>query len=214
MLAFLHILAVGMGVSFLGQLPLGNMNMVATQISVHEGVKSAWKFGLGVALVEIVYLRIALSAMDWVIAHVMLFKILTWLTVAFFLILGVITLVSTRRQNADKRGVLVENKINRFMLGISLSAINPMQIPFWFTWTITLLNNGLLLPGYGNYNWFTIGAGIGTLSGIGIYIHGGKWAVNKMGANNKSLNYILGVIFIIAALAQAYRNINDPWQIK
>ena len=211
MLAFLQIFAVGLAVSFLGQLPLGSMNLVATQISVQEGGNSAWKFGIGVAIVEIVYLRIALSGMDWVVENQQLFKVLTWFTVVFFLVLGVVTLFAAKKQKPNKKGMLVDNKINRFLLGISLSAINPLQIPFWFTWSVTLLNSGVLLPGYANYNWFTIGAGLGTLTGIGVYIHGGKWAIKKMGANNKTLNYILGFIFIIAALIQVYRNIASPF---
>lgn len=209
MIAFLKVFLVGLAVSFLGQLPMGNMNMVATQLSVQEGLKFAWRFGLGVAIIEIVYLRIALSGMDWVVAHATLFNVLTWGTVIFFLVLGVVTIVAASRQQASSKGFIVANKVNRFLLGVSLSAINPLQIPFWFTWTLTLFNNGLLLPGYGYYNWFTIGAGLGTLTGIGVYIHGGKWAVKKFGANNKTLNYILGIIFILAAIIQLYRNVQD-----
>lgn len=213
MIHFFQIFLVGLGISFLGQLPLGNMNLIATQISVQDGVKDAWKYGIGVAIIEIVYLRIALSGMDWVVAHELLFKVLTWCTVVFFLVLGIVTLVSAKRQQSNKKGVLVDNNINRFILGISLSAINPLQIPFWFTWSITLLNNGLLPPGFSNYNWFTVGAGLGTLTGIALYIYGGKWAVTKMGANNKSLNYILGAIFIVAAIIQLYRSLDSPLQV-
>ncbi|WP_207493572.1 LysE family translocator [Aridibaculum aurantiacum] len=213
MIAFLQVFFIGIGVSFLGQLPLGNMNMIATQLSVQEGVRGAWKFGLGIAIVEIIYLRIALSGMNWVLQHMLLFNILTWATVLFFLVLGVVTIVAASKQQKEAKGVLVQNKINRFFLGASLSAINPIQVPFWFTWTITLFNNGLLAPNFSSYNWFTIGAGLGTLGGIGVYIHGGKWAVNKMGAKNRGLNYIMGSIFIIAALIQLYKNIQSPFGV-
>lgn len=205
---------VGLFVSFLGQLPMGNMNMIATQLSVQEGIRNAWRFGLGVAIIEILYLRIALSGMDWVVEHAILFQVLAWGTVIFFLVLGVVTLVAASRQQTTSKGVMLENKVNRFLLGVSLSAINPLQIPFWFTWTITLFNNGLLQAGYGHYNWFTIGAGLGTLSGIAVYIHGGKWALQKMGTKNKTLNYVLGAIFILAALIQLYRNLDSPWEMK
>lgn len=213
MLAFIQVFFIALGVSFLGQLPLGNMNMIATQVSVQEGVKSAWRFGVGVAIVEIIYLRVALSGIDWVLTHEMLFRVLAWATVVFLRGLGVATLIKAKKQKPTERGIIVDNKFNRFLLGVSLSALNPIQIPFWFTWIITLVNNGLLLPGNANYNLFTLGAGVGTLFGIGVYIHGGKWAFKKSGKNNKSLNYVLGVVFIIAALIQMYKNIFSPWKM-
>ncbi|MCX6205423.1 MAG: hypothetical protein NTZ19_04130 [Bacteroidetes bacterium] len=55
----------GFLVSFLGQLPLGNMSFTATQVGLQEGFKKAWQFAIGVAIVEMVYLRFALIGMDW-----------------------------------------------------------------------------------------------------------------------------------------------------
>jgi putative Ca2+/H+ antiporter (TMEM165/GDT1 family) len=74
-----------------------------------------------------------------------------------------------------------------------------------------LVRENLLTPGNFNYNMFTIGAGIGTLIGLAIYIHGGKWAIEKMNANNKGINKFMGVVFIIIALLQLYKLIFDPW---
>ena len=59
----------GFLVSFLGQLPLGNMSFTATQVGLQEGFKKAWQFAIGVAIIEMVYLRFALIGMDWVVMH-------------------------------------------------------------------------------------------------------------------------------------------------
>ena len=77
-------------ISFLGQLPFGNMNLTATQLAVQEGYKRAWLYGWGIVLVEMIYLRISLTAMDWVVEHRLIFSIMGWLTVALFLFLGII----------------------------------------------------------------------------------------------------------------------------
>ena len=58
------VLFTGFAVSFLGQLPLGNLNVAATQIGVEENVKNAWLFSIAGALVEIIYLRIALNSSE------------------------------------------------------------------------------------------------------------------------------------------------------
>lgn len=52
-------LFVGMLVSFLGQLPLGNLSITATQIGLGEDFKRAWSYSIGVAIVEMIYLRFA-----------------------------------------------------------------------------------------------------------------------------------------------------------
>jgi hypothetical protein len=214
MISLLKILFVGFGVSFLGQLPLSNMNMIATKISLQEGHKVAWKFGLGVASVEIIYLRVALTAMDWVTENKFVFTLLGWLAVVLFLGIGIYLVATANKQKKESEEKIIAGGINRFLLGVSLSAINPIQIPFWFTWSISLVKAGVLTPGLANYNAFTIGAGIGTLAGIAIYIHAAKWAIQKMGTKNKTLNYIMGSVFILAALIQLYKIITSPWTSK
>jgi len=76
MIELLKVFFIGFLISFLGQLPLGNMNLTATQLSVQENLRNAWKYGLGIVLVEIIYLRLALTGMDWVMEHKQLFRIM------------------------------------------------------------------------------------------------------------------------------------------
>jgi threonine/homoserine/homoserine lactone efflux protein len=211
MFSYIKLFFIGMLISFLGQLPLGNMNITATQLHLQEGLKNACKFGLGIAIVEVIYLRLALTGMNWVLKHHILFEILGWVTVAIFLLLGILGLIAASRQREDKKSVLLNNKLDRFLLGLSISAINPVQIPFWFTWSIYLVRERLLAPSNLNYNLFTIGAGFGTLAGLAVYIFAGKWAAQKMKANNKGMNIFISVVFIAVALLQLYKMIFSPW---
>ncbi len=201
---------LGMLVSFLGQLPLGNMSITATQIGLEEGFKTAWEFSIGVAIIEMIYLRIALSGMNWVVAHHTFFTVLNWLAIALFLTLGIISFVSAAKQTKDKKAILLNNKLNRFVLGVTMSAVNPIQIPFWFTWGVSLINAGLLEPNDLHYNFFTVGAGAGTIAGLALYIHAGKWLVKKLNASNKGMNKFMGAIFILTALIQFYKVVIEP----
>jgi threonine/homoserine/homoserine lactone efflux protein len=205
------ILWLGFIVSFLGQLPLGNMSFTSTQIGLQEGFKKAWQFALGVAIVEMIYLRFALTGMDWVIQHRLWFLALGWLTVVLFLVLGVVSFMAARKQVVEKKPVLLNNKLNRFILGLTMSALNPVQIPFWFLWTSTLIQTKALPIETLAYNAFTGGAGIGTIAGLALYIHGGNWLVAKLNASNKTLNKIMGIIFIITACIQLWRMIYKPF---
>jgi len=51
----LRIFAWGAVISFLGSLPLGILNVTATQLSVEKGVKSACMFAIGAMIIEFAY---------------------------------------------------------------------------------------------------------------------------------------------------------------
>jgi threonine/homoserine/homoserine lactone efflux protein len=208
----LLVLFTGFSVSFLGQLPLGNLNVAATQIGVEESIKNAWLFSLAGALVEVVYLRIALNSSEWIMHNKMLFNYVSWFTVALFYVLGFLSIrKAIKQKEPDKKGLLIDNNINRFLLGFMLSVINPMQIPFWFFWGTYFISNGTVKTTSEDFNLFTIGAGLGTLTGQVIYIHGGKWLITKLKASHKILNIIMGAVFVISATIQVYKIFFESW---
>ena len=196
---------LGYVLSFLGQLPLGTMSITATQIAVQENFLRAWKYSIGVAVIEIIYLRLVLSGVDWILQHQLFFLVLGWLTVVVFFALGVLSFRAASRQQKDQKALLLNNRLNRFWLGVSMSTLNPAQIPFWFIWTSYFMDVKLLLSGFGNFNLFAFGAGLGTISGLAVYLSGGNWLITRMKTSNKTLNLVMGIIFVIAALAQLYR---------
>lgn len=210
-MTLLIVLLVGFGISFLGQIVLSNSNIAATQLAVQEGFTNAWLFALGATIVEIIYLRLSLTGMDWVLQHKTIFKAMGWVTVVLFLVLGIVAFVTANKQTPEKKGILINNKIHRFLLGAGICAINPVQIPFWFLWSTQLIQNNVLLPQTAHYNTFTVGAGLGTLAGMGLYIYGGNYAIQKMKTSNKTLNIVMGIVFIITALIQLYRMLYKPW---
>lgn len=201
----------GWMVSFLGQLPLGNMSFTATQIAVEEHFKNAWKYAIGVALVEMLYLRLALTSMDWVVQHRTWFLALGWLTVVLFFLLSYLSFRAAGQKSNTKKAVVLNNKLPRFVLGLTMSALNPVQIPFWFLWTSQWIAWGWLPTERLAFNYFTIGAGLGTITGLALYIHGGNYIVKRFQAGNQRLNQVIGVIFFITALIQLYRMIWKPW---
>jgi len=192
-------------------LPLGNMNLTSTQLSVQEGYKQAWLYGLGIVIVEVIYLRFSLMGMDWVRRNETLFIILGWITVALFLVLGIAAFIAARKQKQkDSKGLLLKSNMNRFLLGLTISAVNPAQIPFWFIWSTYLVEHNILEPTMSHYNAFTIGAGMGTIAGEALYIHGGKWVIQKLKASNRKINYFMAIVFIATALIQLYKMITSP----
>ena len=202
---YLSSFILGILLSFGGQLPLGAISLTATQIAVQENFLNAWKYAIGVALIEMVYLRTVLSGMEWIMHNQPLFNLFNWLSVLFFLVLGAMSFFAARKQDSEKKALLLNNRMDRFLLGMSISVLNLAQIPFWFIWSVYFLNQGWLHPGFVYFNYFTAGSALGTVGGLVVYMYGGIWLVTKMKTSNRSLNQIMGVFFILSAGIQVYR---------
>ena len=189
----------GMIVSFLGTLPLGTLNVAAMQISVQESVQNAILFSLGSLSVEMVYVRISLVGINWVRKQKKIFRWMEWITLGIVVALAVGSFVAAMQPHHAKN-VMLNNNINRFLLGAMLSAISPMQIPFWFGWSTVLFTKNILLPKNSFYNIYIVGIGLGTLLGNCVFIFGGKWIVKKLHGNQNLMNWIIGGIFAVTAV--------------
>ena len=190
-------------ISFLGSLPLGTLNIAAMQISISDSVIQALQFSLGSLLAEMIYVRLSLVAMDWVRKRQLFFRLLEWITLAIVLILAASSFYAAMSPSV-KENALLSSPLPKILLGFSMSAVSPAQIPFWFLWSTQLLNSKLLLPTTAQFNLFTAGAGLGSLAGLAVYIHGGKWMITKLKTSNKGLNIFMGIVFILAGLFQLY----------
>lgn len=199
-----RVFGAGLVVSFLGSLPLGTLNIAAMQIGITEGVKNAILFSLGSLTAEMVYVRLSLVAMDWVRKQERIFKMLEWMTLIIIVALAVASFYAAMHPTQNKN-VLLNNKLPSYLLGLTMSAINPIQIPFWFGWSTVLFTKGILLPKTSNYNIYILGIGLGTLLGNCVFIFGGRFVAGKIQNNQSMLNYIIGGVFTITALIQAWR---------
>lgn len=208
-MTFLRIFITGLFISFLGTLPLGSLNVAAMQISVTDGFRPAVYFALGVLLVEIIYVRMSLVAMDWVRKRKKLFRFLEWLTILLITALSVSSFFAASHPEIDKN-VILSNNIHRFPLGVMMSAINPVQIPFWFGWSTALLSKGVLRPINRDYNIYIAGIGFGTLLGNLVFIVGGRLIVEKLNTNQDVLNYIIGSVFAITAIILLVKLLKNP----
>ena len=189
----------GMFISFLGTLPLGTLNISAMQISVSDGIRPALLFALGALLVEIIYVRLSLVAMKWITRQKKLLVALEWGTVIIITALAISSFVAAADPEV-KKNVILSNTIHRFWLGVMLSAINPVQIPFWFGWSTALFTRGVLKPVSSYYNLYIMGIGFGTFLGNLVFIFGGRFIVETLNTNQKYLHLVIGIIFLLTAL--------------
>lgn len=199
-MALVKVFFWGMLVSFLGSLPLGTTNVAGMQISIHEGIRPAFYFAFGCIVVEMIYVRISLIGINWIKKQKKLFKWMEWITVAIVLALAIGSFWAALHPSANAGNAMLNNTINRFLLGTMLCAINPVQIPFWFGWSTVLFTKKILIPKNSFYNLYIVGIAIGTFLGSCVFIFGGKYIGEKLNNNHSLLNWIIGGIFALTAL--------------
>lgn len=191
-------------VSFLGSLPLGTLNIAAMQISVSDGIVAALLFSLGSLLAEVVYVRLSLVAMDWIRKQERILKILEWVTLLIVVALAAASFYSATHPSQEKNIILSSN-LPKVLLGFTMSALNPVQIPFWFGWSTVLFTKKVLLPRNDHYNIYIAGIGLGTFIGNLLFILGGRLIADKINTNQHVLSWVIGGIFAVTALIQAWK---------
>jgi threonine/homoserine/homoserine lactone efflux protein len=209
MIKLLRILGWGLMISFIGSLPLGTLNVMAMQIGIYETIQKAMLFSLGSLLVEMIYVRISLVGINWINKQKKLMDVMQWITFGIVVLLAIASFYAAMQTPTGQDNVsnnpLEKYSMNRFLLGVFMCAINPVQIPFWFGWSTVLFSKKILEPVKAQYNYYIVGIGLGTLAGNCIFIFGGKWLVSRIANSQQYLNWVIGGIFAITALITLWK---------
>jgi threonine/homoserine/homoserine lactone efflux protein len=194
MIKLIRIFGWGMMISFLGSLPLGTLNVAAMQLGIYESIQNALLFSLGSLLVEMVYVRISLVGINWINKQQKLMNIMQWITFAIIVVLACASFYAAMQTSAGTKDVGInpyENiNVNRFLLGMGLCAINPVQIPFWFGWSTVLFSKKILEPVNAQYNRM----------------------VNRIANSQQYLNWVIGGIFAVTALITLWKILSKKKQ--
>ena len=197
---YLQTFIAGLFISLSGSLPLGNLNVAAMQIASRETLRKALWFAIGVTVVEMLYLMITLNLVGRIDLHQQLFHFFRMLSVLLLLIMAVGSFKATT--NKEGKNIVIDNKAKRLFLGAAMSAVNPMQIPFWMGWVIYLLSQSWIANSAAGNTVFTISAGIGTFLALLIFIIAGRKFSALMRQNAKLVNLSMGCLFTLMAVFQ------------
>ena len=204
----------GLLISFLGSLPLGTLNVAAMQIGIQESVTNAMYFSFGSLLVEMIYVRISLVGIDWVRKQARVMRLMEWITLFIIIALAIGSFIAASKDGVAEKNIMLNNNMHRFILGMMMCAINPVQIPFWFGWSAMLFSKNILLPVNTHYNSYILGIGLGTLLGNAVFIFGGKWLVSSIAGGADYINWFVGGVFAVTAVIQLIKLIRKKDALK
>jgi hypothetical protein len=197
---------VGFLISFVGSIPLGYLNIVGFQMYRKLGLESLIFFILGIISIEVFVIYFTLIFAKRLSENQKLTKYIEIFGIAFMLLLATIFYFQANHSNTDKDNLSKYINYSPFIIGIILNCFNFMQLPFWISWNLYLLNRKFILI-ENNLKYFYI---IGTLFGIFLGMLALILGLNLVATNFKSLsNVILSVLipffFLIIAFFQIYK---------
>lgn len=195
---FLHFL-IGLGVSFLGALPLGIVNLSVIDVTANENFRAGLNLSFGASVIEVIHFLLAFWLGALVIELLEGNIYVQVFVVVLFLSLGLVYFFKPKKDKAKCPIVQLSN----FLKGIVLSAINPQAIPFWVFVIAGLNASGwVMLNEMAGLQWmliFLFGVWVGKILALVLFGKLSLLIVSRLSSISGWMNKIIGgVLFLIA----------------
>lgn len=194
---------VGFLVSFIGSIPLGYLNLVGFEIYVKSGISGLIPYLIGVVCIEVAVIYFTLIFAKKILQNK---KILQWIeifSILFLLILACTFFVKNVKSNQN---LLVKYiQYSPFFIGIILSSLNFIQIPFWIGWNLYLINEKYI----DIYKFlkfiYIIGTLFGTFFGMLCFVLFLNFVNGNVDNNKFSISNFIPVFFLGMAVFQMFK---------
>lgn len=157
---------VGFLVSFLGSLPLGYLNIIGFQIYNEKGIQSLMFYLLGVITVESIVIYCTLIFAQKLNSNRKLMQIIEAFTIVFFFLLAYLLYSQSQRTVSEENYLSAYLTFSAFAIGLICNGLNFMQIPFWLSWNLYVVNANYIDLNKKRQFYYIIGTLIGSFAGI------------------------------------------------
>ncbi|MBN8641977.1 MAG: hypothetical protein J0L86_09225 [Flavobacteriales bacterium] len=196
---------VGFLVSFIGSIPLGYLNIVGYEVFKQLGLNETIFYLLGVISIECVVIYLTLIFANQLINNKKLIQFIEGFSVIFMFLLAYIFYSSASKETTETS--VLEKYINYspYVVGVILSCLNFIQIPFWTGWNLYLLNGKYIEISKSKKYFYVIGTLIGTFAGMLALILSLDYVTNQTDFLAKYLmKIIIPLVFVGLGLFQGF----------
>lgn len=199
MLFFLP-LVLGFCIAFLAVILPGLINMTATKISLQEGKNVAVSFALGASLIIFFQTFIAVLFALFISNHQEIVSTLQEIGIFVFSLLSIYFFWIAKKPKKLKTDSKVKGKSKRFFLGMLLSILNLLPIPFYVFASMSLAASGYFSFDKIPVSSFVIGVVCGSFTVFYIYIVAFKKIEKKTEFLMRNINTIIGSVTTFMAI--------------
>ena len=198
-------LVLGFFIAFLAVIPPGLINITAAKISLQEGKNEAISFALGASVIIFFQTFIAVLFARFISNHQEIVSTLQEIGIFVFSLLSIYFFGIAKKPKKIKTDSRVKGKSNRFFLGMLLSTLNLLPIPFYVFASMTLAASGYFSFDKIPVAEFVIGVMIGSFTVFYIYIVAFKKIENKTEFLMRNINTIIGSVTTFMAVLTLFK---------
>ena len=205
-------LFLGFMTAFIGIIPPGLINMTAAKVNLKEGKKNALWFVFGAVLIIFFQVFLAILFARVIDRRPDLVTLLREVGLGIFITLTIYFLVLAKKPKSKTRKFKKNSTINRFFLGMLLSALNFFPIPYYVFVSVGLASVQLFFFDIVSISIFVTGSVLGSFSVFYCYITFFSRIENKTDFILKNMNTIIGSITGLISTITLYNIIKYYWQ--
>lgn len=205
-MSYLIHLAIGFGMSYLGFLPPGMLNMTAVRQTIEKGLPSAALFSLGAATTVGVQAAIALFFADLLRTQPIILEVLQYAAIPIFVLLAYYFYRQGKREIKSN-----DKKTNQrpYFAGLLLATFNTIAIPFYFGYCSIFAHKGWIKMEMPFTLFIIAGAALGAFALFVTYSKFAEYIVSKIQFVARNINFILSAFFLLMALIMIFRQLNE-----
>ena len=198
---FLHI-ALGFVMAFLSLTPPGMLNMTAVRTTIEKNRNEGIWFALGAALVVIPQAFIALVFARFFGENPYIVERLKLGGIFVLFLLSVVFFIQARKKF---KGEGAKRKGKSFWIGMLMSLMNMLAIPFYLVLSSVLENRGLLNTEQPFINLFVSGVFLGAFTLFFVYVQFARVIQKRAQFIARNINYILSALFLVLAILTLFK---------
>jgi threonine/homoserine/homoserine lactone efflux protein len=197
----------GFAISFLGSMPPGTLNMTTLHLAAFNSISAALWFAFGAIIIEMFYAAFAVTLLHRINIPDKWKKGTLWIFAIGLILYGCFVLYTVLYYPENTGVDKVSFSGSAFLFGVSLSIVNPIQVPFWLFWGTVLKQRNLLANSKTSIILYTISAGAGALSLLTIYSF--LAGENRFWINQHQYSFMIfyGAVFLMLGIIQVWRNL-------
>ncbi|QCX38208.1 hypothetical protein FF125_07100 [Aureibaculum algae] len=196
-MAYVFHLFLGIISAFLGLLAPGMLNMTAVRTTIEQGKRAGVVFSAGASAIVFIQASIALVFASYLSENPNVFDNLKIAAIIVFFLLALFFFLQARKTfNAEGKS----KKGNLFFIGMVMSAINMLAIPFYFGLTTYFEVNGQLIMEQPYITLFIVGSGLGSFILFVLYVFFAGVITKRAKFIATNINYILSGLFFMLGL--------------
>jgi threonine/homoserine/homoserine lactone efflux protein len=204
-------LFLGFFTAFIGIIPPGLINMTAAKVNLKEGKRNAMWFVLGAILVIFFQSFFAILFAKIINRRPDLVTLLREVGLGIFATLTLYFLVLAKKPKDKTRKFKKNSKTNRFFMGMLLSGLNFLPIPYYVFVSVTLASFKLFSFDTTSIFIFVNGVILGSFLVFYCYISFFNKIENKTDYVTKNMNTIIGSITGLISVITLWNVIKYYW---